>query len=49
MPGRSDLLLVRVLCDADEALVADNDGVEELDVEDATSLHQLQSGLYILR
>lgn len=51
MPGRSssELLPAQMLFEADEALMADNDVVDQLDVEDATSLHQLQGRLNILR
>ena len=49
MPGRRrDLLPLQMPLQADEALVADDDVVDQLDVEDAAGLHELLSGFDIL-
>jgi hypothetical protein len=50
MPGRgiSNLLPAQMFFQAHEALVADDDVVDQLDVEDATSLHELYRRLDVL-
>ena len=50
MPGRSssNLLPPQVFFQAHEALVADDDVVDQLDVQDAAGLHQLLCRLDIL-
>ena len=51
MPGRDspNLLPAQVFFEADEALVADDDVVDQLDVEDAPRRHELLRRLDILR
>ena len=51
MPGRpsSNLLPAQMFFQAHEALVADDEVVDQFDVEDAASLHELLCGLDILR
>ena len=50
MPGRgsSKLLPLQMFFQADEALVPDDDVVDQLDVEDAAGLHKLPGRLDVL-
>jgi hypothetical protein len=51
MPGRdsSNLLPAQVFLEADEALVADDDVVDQLDVQNTPRRHELLHRLVILR
>ena len=49
LPGGSNLIPLQMFFQADEALVADDDVVDQLDVEDAAGLHELQGRLNVLR
>src|SRR5436309_11718500 len=50
-PGHSspELLPLEEFFEADEALVADDEVVDQLDVENASGLHELPGGLDVLR